>query len=71
MQGVAAIAFLTAVCGFVACSAWFRAARVLGQHGALDSRFKSSFSNAAVGTALFLGLGSVAILVGLYGRAFA
>lgn len=67
MLGVSIIAFLAAVCGLVSGTAWFRTVRVLDQHGALDGRFKSSFSNAATGTALFLCLASVAIMLALYG----
>lgn len=66
MAGSALIALFAAICGLVACGAWFRASRALEQHGAMDSRFKASFSHAATGTALTLALASVATLLAIY-----
>jgi hypothetical protein len=43
---------------------------VLEQHGALNSRFKSSFSDAATGTALTLALASIAALLGIYASGY-
>jgi hypothetical protein len=70
MAGVAVVALFAALLGLVTCGAWFKASRVLEQHGALDSRFKSSFSDAATGTALTLALASIAALLGIYASGY-
>ncbi|RYG56296.1 MAG: hypothetical protein EON56_04370 [Alphaproteobacteria bacterium] len=65
MSGFDVVIFFAAVCGIIACTTWFRTVGALDQHGALDARFKSSFTHAAVSTALCLGLGSTGIMLRL------
>lgn len=66
MQGVALIAILAALAGFISCGAWYRAGQALKEHGALASQFKSQFVDATVSTSAFLGLTSSAMLLLIY-----
>jgi hypothetical protein len=67
MRGVALLTLLACICGLVAAGCWFRVARSLEASGeAAAIRKKRAMGDAALATALAVGLASVAGLLGIY-----